>query len=393
MFKRRAAVILWLLAVIFAVGVMVLTDADVTAQSGAAVARFWAKLILLAGIGFPASFLVLSRFLSPQAARNFTMAILVLAGSIVLSISVAEVYVRYTYRDITTTGHSSFFSIKWHSANPPSINRFGFRERDYADKQNDDVFRIAVIGDSFTYGQGVDTKDRLSDILESSLNKGNGGKFEVLNFGKRGTETVDHLNFLKDYVLASSPDFILLQWFINDVEVDKSERPKPFPLVPSYVFASYLNQHSGLYFLLDSQWRILQQRLGMAGSYEDYMVERFVDLDDADLLQADQALEEIFAVAQRNSIPTAILMFPALSGEIQSKLGFLIDHVATICERNGVVCIDLRRTLATAESASDLWVNRFDNHPNRLANELAAIQVLERFETQWRVEVGNRATD
>lgn len=51
---------------------------------------------------------------------------------------------------------------------------------------------------------------------------------EVLNFGRPGSETVDHVETLQDAVLPLQPDFVLLQWFVNDVEGhDKSGRPMP----------------------------------------------------------------------------------------------------------------------------------------------------------------------
>lgn len=129
---------------------------------------------------------------------------------------------------------------------------------------------------------------------------------------------------------------------------------------------------------------IVQKRLGLIESYEDYMVRRYQDAGNAGSRQADRALNDFILTARENNIPTALVMYPVLDGSIDSALGFLVDHVAEICRRNGIICIDLRPALASVDRASDLWANRFDSHPNKLANELVASQVLEHFERQWR---------
>jgi len=36
------------------------------------------------------------------------------------------------------------------------INQDGFRDLDYPLKKSNNIYRIAVIGDSFTFGQGVE---------------------------------------------------------------------------------------------------------------------------------------------------------------------------------------------------------------------------------------------
>jgi len=74
----------------------------------------------------------------------------------------------------------------------------------------------------------------MTNILEEKLNA-SGQKYEVLNFGRPGAETVDELALLPT-VLSLAPDFVLPQWFVNDVEGhDKSRRPSGRRLVPSSI--------------------------------------------------------------------------------------------------------------------------------------------------------------
>ena len=76
--------------------------------------------------------------------------------------------------------------------------------------------RIAVIGDSFTWGQGVSEDDRLTNLLQERLNDGAGG-FEVFNFGLPGADTRDESAILSEVLSQAAPDVVLPQWFVNDV--------------------------------------------------------------------------------------------------------------------------------------------------------------------------------
>jgi len=169
---------------------------------------------------------------------------------------VTEFALRFIFRDVTTTVDTrSFFGQRWRKT--IRQNTQGFRERNFDLLKPEGVYRIAVIGDSITFGQGIEEKDRFTNLSEKEFNSENSrrGRYEVLNFGIPGAETVHHLDILKDPVLSAEPDFILLQWFTNDVEGrDKSGRPRPLILIPIE-----LREISALFYLLHDQWITIQQ--------------------------------------------------------------------------------------------------------------------------------------
>ena len=188
-----------------------------------------------------------------QRIRNIfaSFALLVLAVSV--SLIVAEAVARFAFRDITTTrDNTSYFAKRWNQKHPPVVNRWGFREREFSQKRPSSAYRIAVVGDSFTYGQGISIEDRLTNITDRRLKKIS-KRYEVLNFGRPGTETIDHVEILKNIVLDVQPNYVLLQWFINDVEGHSGVRPQPWRLLPSDILTSLLHSHSALYYLLNTQ--------------------------------------------------------------------------------------------------------------------------------------------
>lgn len=351
--------------------------------------RFLAKSILLTG----ALIVTLVATLRTVYGSGRTWQILVNLGTLLVSLAIilplSEFIVRLALRNITTTAdNTSYFAQRWRETQAPTMNSLGFREREFVLSANDHTYRIAVIGDSFTYGQGISINDRFTNILERRLSESFSQKYEVLNFGVGGAETVDHVNTLKDTVLATRPNYVLLQWFINDPEGhDTTARPRPWRLLPSDFLSGWLHRKSALYYVLNQQWISFQHKLGLIESNEDYLYKRFRDPDGADSIAARRALEEFLTITASHGIVAGIVIFPGLSSRSwfnnDHRLSFLLDRVLEVCTRLAVTCVDLRPTFRLVEPVSRLWVNRFDSHPGRLANELASNAIFETFHREW----------
>jgi lysophospholipase L1-like esterase len=342
-------------------------------------ANFMSKALLSAGtLGVLASLFV-KRILGVERADRLFLNLTISLISLTLLLIITEFAVRFAFRDVTTTADNiSYFARRW-EAEKVRINNWGFREREFAAAKPESMFRIAVIGDSYTYGQGIDERERFTNLLEEQLTA-RSGRHEVLNFGRLGAETVDHLKILTDQVVGVRPDFIILQWFTNDVEGnDKGERPRPLKLLPSDFLISKLNKVSALYYLLNQQWITLQNRLGWLGSYEDYMITRFGNPSSASSLAAKEAFQNFINVCKNREVPLGVVLFSYRS----SSLAFLTERVLDICAQEAITCIDLRDAFAPYNGDPRLWANRLDPHAGPLANRLAADRLVEAFEKIW----------
>lgn len=315
----------------------------------------------------------------------------VLALSAALALGLAETLTRYLYRG-TTVDNGGYFSRRWWTEHPPRKNRLGFREREVTAHPDSGVYRIAVVGDSFTFGSGLAEEDRMTNIVERRLNGGGGRRYEVLNFGRSGAETVDHIVILEQSVLGIHPHFVLLQWYTNDVEGhDKKDRPERQvrPLLPSGVTRRLITK-SAFYSLVDRQ--LWQLRIRLAHGHrprESYLVRRFADPQSPDAREAEAALLRFVAIAKAAGLPVGIVAFPDLTEDLMGSypLGFLIDRVMAVCGEVSIPCVDLRAVFAHAPPPDRLWVSRLDRHPNRLANELATDAVLGRFAPLWSANI------
>lgn len=95
------------------------------------------------------------------------------------------------------------------------INSLGFRDREYEVVKPDNAYRIFVLGDSYTYGWGVDYGETYSDILERELDaRYNLTSFEVLNLGFRRSFDDHYSTIIRYWNL--SPDLVIVQTLGND---------------------------------------------------------------------------------------------------------------------------------------------------------------------------------
>lgn len=96
------------------------------------------------------------------------------------------------------------------------INGDGFRDNDYSLGKKAGVFRIMVIGDSFTFGMGVNLEGTYSKHLERLLND-TAKTSEVINCGVIGYGLWQYLETLKRKVIPYKPDLVILGLFIDDI--------------------------------------------------------------------------------------------------------------------------------------------------------------------------------
>lgn len=100
-----------------------------------------------------------------------------------------------------------------------TINSDTLNERfDYSTEKPKDAYRIITLGDSFTYGLYVDTKDnwpeQLEDILNERVKCNKISKFEVINLGVHGYDFEYTVERYRRRGTKYNPDLIL--WYIID---------------------------------------------------------------------------------------------------------------------------------------------------------------------------------
>ncbi len=176
------------------------------------------KLVLL---------LLLIRFALTVKPADF----LLMAISIGIALFVAELVLRIW--DAPITKHQL---VQIHRASPASgwelipgargvgntgavyeINSKGCRDHEYPARQSSEGTRIVVLGDSFTFGMGVNLDDTYPKQLERMLGT-RGHQAEIINCGVIGHKMWHHRGTLDSRAWGYEPDLIILGIYQNDLE-------------------------------------------------------------------------------------------------------------------------------------------------------------------------------
>jgi len=133
-----------------------------------------------------------------------------------------------------------------------SLNAQGFRAEEFVSKRNGER-RLVTIGDSTTFGIGVEESDTYPKLLESLLNgqAGAGSAYKIFNLGVAGYGPAEYYLLAKQYVNILNPDVIVVAWFTgNDrVELLQSELALDSAGLPAKV------RRRGIYIDERHRWR------------------------------------------------------------------------------------------------------------------------------------------
>lgn len=131
-----------------------------------------------------------------------------------------ELQFYYEFKpSLTANTHNTINLDSMNTINSDLLNE----QYDYEIQKPDETYRIITLGDSWTYGLGVDTKSNFSEVLENMLNSKmycqNIKKFEVINLGVPGYDIQYEVERFKRQGKKYQPDLVL--WFL--IQNDFSE--------------------------------------------------------------------------------------------------------------------------------------------------------------------------
>jgi lysophospholipase L1-like esterase len=143
--------------------------------------------------------------------RSIVSALLLSASSLVLALLVAEIALRLAGYDSGMPGPASgdptlVFAPMTRDPLPPGRPADG------------GVFRVAAVGDSFTWGPGVEPDRAWPHVLEGLLGARAHRPATVANLGVSGYNACQEDRFVETSVIALRPDLVVLQVGWNDGE-------------------------------------------------------------------------------------------------------------------------------------------------------------------------------
>ncbi len=375
-----------------ALGLLLLGLAVAAPKAARGIPR-WAWLLLIVG------FLPLGRGQSSSATAPRTLASvlaravgrgLIALTALAVSLVAAELGLRAMFGDEPWARGMPHIQPP---PNAPPMNSLGFDEREFPLRKPPGVYRIAVLGDSLSLS--APRAARLERVIVERLNAQSSEPvtYEALNFGRVGADTPEETGILQRTVWRTDPDFVLLEWYVNDLENgDRIDRPVGADLIP-FATIRRATDRSLFRWMIQEQFDVMQERLGLLETFPAYMYRTFGDPAYPRWEGAAVALRDFIGECRAHRTPVAIALFPHLSPGLSAgayEFAELHDQVLQLCREEAVPCVDLRPAFTAHRDHMRLWVSRFDQHPNALAHRLAGERLAEALGPLWLAAAQDR---
>jgi lysophospholipase L1-like esterase len=321
--------------------------------------------------------------------KTFIQNVIVIVGSLVLAFILAEFVLRMTlpapiiwkypqeeYQFDSKIGHwLKHNQLAFTHDKSVRTNSIGIRDSDYLLEHSPDVFRVLALGDSQTFGNGLELVDTWPKQLEEILRKSCEKRIEVINGGIPGTDTWQHEIINQRLQEAYSPDLLILAFYVNDVvnsfiPMPPHEDPNNniavrtvYLLKRSVLLLSLRSAISNIRQLFNPSQEFLQQQSLLMGKTDPAIMERWAQVDKslAAMKNTSNADLIIFALPRRDQV-RGQMPWEGYYGQIKY-----------IADRNGIKIISMLEPLMKlyGQYGDELFIP-WDGHNTKIANHVIA---------------------
>ena len=307
---------------------------------------------------------------------------LLLILAIFISIFFCEVFVRVRYSYKAPWYEELIAQQGEVEIRPYRKNKWRLRDRDFEDDKPSTCRRILILGDSFTFGLGVNDDNAIfPKLLEKMLNQKidipGVENIEVLNGGIPGSLTDQWVDLLIKTEAHFQPDVVLVVFFLRDGTLVKSIDNFFNPIRNNIVKR---NRKSILYRYLYS-YRLIKDyidRMMVANIYSQKINRAYLgdEKETAEWEKAKSNIRKIKQYANKRSAVTGLVVFPILV-ELNERYPFraVCDIIMEFALKNNIPAQSLLPAFMGL-NGKDLWVLPYDQHPNEKAHLIAAQSML-----------------
>jgi hypothetical protein len=256
----------------------------------------------------------------------------------------------------------------WFRGAPFITNSRGLADKEYSLKKPPGVFRVAVVGSSWTMGSGVPLEQVFHSVLEAELNADEGAvAYEFINFGVENYGLGEIVATVANKVPAYKPDLILVVITDFTPVILWEKHSVPFNPQPD----SYSGLHSLVLIkisaLLGSDARkeskeiaVQQRKLITAASPVSYME------------QVERAFNELAELGNKHAFDTSVVWLHAGVPQPDKPYQFvnMIEQVGIAGLR-----IDILKYLEEGQQPADLLVNEYEKHPSAMTHRMIAVDM------------------
>lgn len=220
----------------------------------------------------------------------------------------------------------------------------------------DREYRIALVGDSVTFGEGVArTEETYAQVLEQTLSRRQGAvKARVFNFAASAYSVKVMAATLRHRMLAIQPDLVVMAIIPSDFDLNRTPAVDAHGNLTDNKLSGFLARNSALrpwlrkvhlfYLLRD----LVYPRLDNTRKAEDILAA-------GDLPTSFEYLKDFRAAAKENGLPYRLVLLPSL----RSRFHDLTSRLRA----EGLDFVDLE-PLRQHFTDAEFRASRFDTHPS-----------------------------
>jgi lysophospholipase L1-like esterase len=236
-----------------------------------------------------------------------------------------------------------------------ATNSAKLRDREFPLEKPIGSIRILMLGDSITFGWGVEATDSVTQQLESEFsNRFPKREIDVINAGVGNYNTVMEVSWFLSKGITYEPDIVVLNYFVNDAELTPARR------------GGVLRESSAAYVFLASRFDTVRRRY-IGGDWLNYYRALYAS-DAPGWALTQESIRALAKVCQERNIKLVIASYPELHELTPYPLSIVTRALAALAKDLGVLFVDLLPSVAD-EIPQTLWVTPDDAHPNAVANQ------------------------
>ena len=322
--------------------------------------------------------------------RKLLIPALISLGSVLLALGVGEIAVRAfssTQKEAKNPylkERPRLFVMPTHALS--SQEKGSLQDRGYDTQKPAGVFRIAVVGDSFSFAPQMQYDDSFSKRLERLLNANTtdaplAPRAQVINLGVPGYSTFNEVRTVEE-ALQLSPDLILLQITLNDAQLrpfnmEPVEFQRKFGKAPLDYEGSWILSHSRLARVIAE--RIHNQQSVQA--YIQYHYDLFSNPESGESFKSalDKIKARVSSHAEGKKKPRLVaVIFPLFDFPLNESYPFLKLHesIGSLLKERGIPYLDLYSRFKGIPVERLQLIPGKDSHPNEIAHRIASEQLL-----------------
>ena len=260
------------------------------------------------------------------------------------------------------------------------VNDKGFRGPEFTPAPPE-TFRMMVLGDSFTFGEGVNDQDIFPVQAALLFSEKTSTPAVAYNLGVGSYNTTQSLELLNLYREELQPDLVVLGYTINDPEpplFQLNAENETYIRVERDIDTDDQTPPDRLLFrsrIAKAIWNAQNQRSVTEQTIAYY--QRIHQPDQAGRKESEDSLRQILQICAEQDIPCIVVMFP-LMYLLNEDYPFQEIHqsIGTHVTEGGGTFIDLYPHLKNQDAAS-LIVHSSDHHPNERVHHLAGKLIAE----------------